>query len=397
MRRRVGVGVGAALLVALLVGLVVSRDSDPPRLVVASTTTTQATALPTSTIALPTSTTAAPAVPSAGGGSGPVFSIKPSDGRAYASAIPFTSSVPVPSGLQFVLVIGSDARPGQDVRRANGDSVHLLAVNPATMEGTILGFPRDSWVEIPGRGNGKLTSALANGGPSLVVDTVRRLTGLPVDYYVVTGFAGLTSMVDALGGVDVLVNQRMADRNSGAFFAQGWHHLNGTQALAFTRNRHDTASGDFGRSENHGSLILAALGKMRAEVGDDGGVRRWLDVLARHASLSVPPDRLAPLATLGRRLDPARVRNVVVPGRIGTAGRASVVFLGSGAADMFADLRDDAVLGGSATAAPPPDASTVPATPATTAPPESTTTTTTTTTSPGSGGGIPPITLLPGG
>lgn len=396
MRRQVGVGIGATLVVALLAALVVTRDSDPAKLIVASTTTTQATALPTSTIALPPPTTAAPVVPSAGGGSGPVFTLKPSDGRAYATAIPFTGSVPVPSALQFVLVIGSDARPGQDVRRANADSIHLVAVNPATMDGTIVGIPRDAWVAIPGRGNGKLTSALANGGPSLVVDTMRRLTGLPIDYYVVAGFQGLTAMVDALGGVDVLLNRRMADRNSGAFFEPGWHHLNGAQSLAFTRNRHDTTSGDFGRSENHGSLILAALGKMRAEVGDDGGVRRWLEVLARHASLDVPADRLAGLATLGRRVDPSRLRNVVVPGRIGTAGRASVVFLSTESANLFADLRDDATLGGSASVAATPTTSpvsdtTVPPTSDTTAPPE-----TTTTTRP-SGSILPPVTLLPGG
>ena len=390
-------GIGAAVLVAILVTLVVARDSDPPRLVVASTTTTQATALPTSTIALPPETTAPPAAPASGtgGGSGPAFTLKPSDGRAYANAIPFTSSVPVPSGLQFVLVIGSDARPGQDPRRANGDSVHLVAVNPATMEGTVVGFPRDSWVAIPRRGNGKLTSALANGGPSLVVDTVRQLTGLPIDYYVLTGFAGLTSMVDALGGVDVLVNRRMADRNSGAFFVQGWHHFDGTQALAFTRNRHDTTSGDFGRSENHGTLILAALGKIRAEVGDDAGIRRWLEVLGRHATLDVPADRLAGLATLGRRLDPARMRNVVVPGRIGTAGRASVVYLSSEAANLFADLRDDAVLGGSASAAPAPPPPTAAPTPDTTAPPVTDTTAPPDTTTTTAGGLVPP--LLGGG
>ncbi|MGH9153505.1 MAG: LCP family protein, partial [Acidimicrobiales bacterium] len=355
MRRRVQVGVGAAVAVVLLVGVLaaVRRDPGPAELVVASTTTTQARALPASTIALPPDTTAAPVVPSAGGGSGPAFTLKAGDGRAYASAIPFTSGAPVPSGLQFVVVIGSDARPGQDVRRANGDSVHLLAVNPATMEGTIVGIPRDAWVAIPGRGNGKLTSALASGGPSLVVETVRRLTGLPIHYYVLTGFQGLTSMVDDLGGVDVLVDRRMADRASGAFFAPGWHRFDGAQALAFTRNRQDTASGDFGRSENHGALILAALGKMRAEVGDDAGLRRWIEVLARHASLDVPPDKLASLAALGRRVDPARMRNVVVPGRIGTAGRASVVYLGAGAADLFADLRDDAVPGGPAPAPAP--------------------------------------------
>ncbi|MFP5375579.1 MAG: LCP family protein [Acidimicrobiia bacterium] len=395
MRRRVRVGVAVAAAVVVLVGVLaaVRRDPAPAALVVASTTTTQARALPTSTIALPPDTTAAPVVPSAGGGSGPAFTLKAGDGRAYASAIPFTSGAPVPAGLQFVLVIGSDARPGQDVRRANGDSVHLLAVNPATMEGTVVGIPRDAWVEIPGRGNGKLTSALANGGPSLVVDTVRRLTGLPVHYYVVTGFQGLTSMVDALGGVDVLVSRRMADRASGAFFQPGWHHFDGAQALAFTRNRNDTTAGDFGRSENHGVLVLAALGKMRAEVGDDAGLRRWIEVLARHASLDVAPDRLLPLAALARRLDPARVRNVVVPGRIGTAGRASVVYLSAEAANLFADLRDDAVVGGPAAAPASAPTTAATAAPETTAAPPAETTTSTQPPD----GGLPPVTLLPGG
>ena len=395
--------VGAAvLLVASLVALVTHSEDQAPALVVGSTTTTQATALPGPTIVEPPPTTAAPVVPGAGGGSGPVGgTLKGTDGRAYGNAIPFNSSIPVPSGLQFVLVIGSDARPHEDVRRTNADSLHLIAVNPATMEGTIVGIPRDAWVDIPGRGNGKINSAMQHGGPSLVVDSVRRLTGLPINYYVLTGFTGLTAMVDALGGVDVLVNRRMADRFSGAFFEQGWHHFNGTQALAFTRNRYDTANGDFGRSENQGTLILAALGKMRAEVGDDAGVRKWVDVLLRHASLELPADRVLPLAALGRRLDPARLRNVVVPGRIGFAGRQSVVFLTAEAAGVFTDLRDDAVIGGSAGAAPaappPPTATTVaPAPTTTTRPPLLPTPTTAPPGSPAPPNTLlPPITLLP--
>ncbi|MGH9283665.1 MAG: hypothetical protein ACRD0S_12110, partial [Acidimicrobiales bacterium] len=157
-------------------------------------------------------------------------------------------------------------------------------------------------------------------------------------------------------------------------------------------------NGDFGRSENQGSLMLAALGKMRSEVGDDGGIRKWVDVILRHAALDVAPDRLPRLATLARNLDPARMRNLVLPGRIGYAGRASVVFLDPGVTNVFNDLRDDAVVGGASQPPAPP----------TTAAPDTTTTSTappgllggggTTTTTPGSPPPIlPPITLLPGG
>jgi len=267
------------------------------------------------------------------------------DGRPYGSPLVFRSDVPVPRDLLFILVVGSDARPGQNLRKANGDSLHLLAVNPKTLQGTIMGIPRDAWVEIPGKGNGKINSALSMGGPDLLAKTVRHLTGLPVHYWVLTGFSGLSSMVDDLGGVDVFVDHRMDDRESGAHFEAGWHHFTGWQALAFSRARHSEPNGDFDRSRNQGTLLLATLTKMRAEVEDDEGLKRWVDVLTRHAELDAPLRSLLGLAALARRLDPASVANVVVPGRVGSAGRQSVVYLGAEAGELFLDLRPDGVVG----------------------------------------------------
>lgn len=334
------------------------------------------------------------------------------NGRAPSAAIPFTTSEKVPDSLVFVLIAGSDARPHEDMLKARADSLHLAAVNPATGQGTLLGFPRDSWVEIPGHGRGKINNALALGGPDLLAKTVQRLTGLPVDYYVITGFKGLQAMVDDLGGVDVLVNRRMNDRNSGARFQRGWHHFNGGQALAFSRNRTDVERGDFSRSENQGVIMLAALAKMRAEVADDGGLARWIGVLVKHTKLTVPISKLPGLAALARRLDPARLQNIVAPGRIGMTAGQSVVFLTSDAAKMFEDLRADAVVG---TAAPDstttsgPGSGTTPTTrsspgrgssstssPSTTTSPDGSTTSgdeSTTTTTDNSG---TPITVFPG-
>lgn len=274
----------------------------------------------------------------------PVRGLKGADGRPYGT-VAFRSDIPIPGHLIFILVAGSDARPREDIRRTRADSIHLLAVNPRTLEGTIVGFPRDAWVEIPGRGAGKINTALQLGGPDLLAETVRNLTGLPVHYYVLTGFVGLAAMVDELGGVDVFVERRMNDRNSGAHFDPGWQHFNGNEALAFSRNRGDVANGDFSRSENQGKLILAALAKMRAEVGDDEGIRRWVQVLLRHAQLDMPVNELAPLGALARRLELEALRNIVVPGRVGSAGSQSVVYLAEDAVRIFEDLRPDAVLG----------------------------------------------------
>ena len=294
--------------------------------------------------------------PFGGGGAEPPASsvLAAPNGKPWAAPIPFTSHEPVPDKLVFILAAGSDARPGEDLLRARADSIHLLCVNPATGQGTLLGFPRDSWVEIPGHGRGKINNALTLGGPDLLAATVRRLTGLPVDYYVITGFRGLMSMVDELGGVDVHVDRRMNDRASGARFHRGWHHMTGGQALAFSRNRTDVAQGDLSRSEHQGLVMLAALAKMRAEVADDGGVARWIGVMLKHVKLNVPVTKLPSLGALARRLDPGRIKNVVAPGRLGFTARQSVVFLTTEAARMFEDLRADAVLG---TAAPAPTSS----------------------------------------
>jgi LCP family protein required for cell wall assembly len=300
--------------------------------------------------------------------------LKGANGRPYGT-IAFTSDTPVPGHLLFILVAGSDARPREDIRRTRADSLHLLAVNPTTLEGTVLGFPRDSWVDIPGHGAGKINTALQLGGPDLLAETVRHLTGLPVHYYVLTSFPGLSGMVDELGGVDVLVERRMNDANSGARFEPGWHHFNGAEALAFCRDRHDVPNGDFSRSENQGKVILAALAKMRAEVGDDEGIRRWIGVMMRHVTLDVPANEVLPLGALARRLEPQYLRNVVLPGRVGMAGSQSVVYLGEDATRIFEDLRPDAVLGGPQR---PPQTTTAPST--------STSTRPTTTTTAGSGG-----------
>lgn len=328
-----------------------SRGGNPPQLVIGvATTATTATAAEGATVVAPGSTLppdpgplvdlSKPARPEPRR----VPGLKAPNGSAYGTPLVFRSSTPVPDDLLFALVVGSDARPNEDVRRTNGDSVHILAVNPRSGQGTIVGIPRDAWVEVPGKGNRKLSTVLQSG-PETMAATIRHLTGLPTKYYVLTGFVGLPRIVDDLGGVDVYVDRRMNDPYSGARFERGWHHFDGKEALAFSRNRHDTAHGDFSRSENHGTLILAALAKLRAEVTDDEGLRRWIGVLTRNVYLDMPMAEVHRMGSVAARLDPKQVRNVVTPGRVGTANGQSVVFLGEEAARIFNDLRGDAVLG----------------------------------------------------
>ena len=270
----------------------------------------------------------------------------PPSGRPPKGPIPFNASIPVPDGLVWVLLVGSDARPGEPPLRARADSIHLLAANPATGQATIVGFPRDSFVEIPGHGTGKINTALVLGGPELLAKTVNRLTGLPVQLWVVAGFDAFTKVVDEVGGLDVEVRQAMDDWDSGARFLPGHHHFDGQQALAFSRDRHDFPDGDLTRSRNQGVLVLAALAKLRAEVGDEAGLGRWVGVAFRHLTLDIDLEQARRLLAVARRTDPADVTNLVLPGRGGMAGAQSVVYLDrEAAARIVDDLRPDAAIG----------------------------------------------------
>jgi LCP family protein required for cell wall assembly len=258
------------------------------------------------------------------------------------AALAFRGAVDVPKDLKFFLVIGSDARPGQDLTRSRADSLHIVAVDPLTRKGTIIGLPRDSWVNVPGHGKRKINSALALGGPDLMVKTVRELTGFPISYYAVTAFEGIVKIANTLKGVEVKVPYRMDDRYSGARFEPGWHHMNGEQVLAFSRARHGVPGGDLGRSENQGRIIVHTLEKLRASTKDESGIRKWLGILYENARLDMSMADAVRLGVLARQIVPNDLRNVVAQGSPGSASGQSVVFLSDSAYALFRDVGADA-------------------------------------------------------
>lgn len=250
---------------------------------------------------------------------------------------------PRPDAPVFLLVLGLDGgRPGVDGDRS--DAIHLIGVNPATGEGSMINIPRDAYVTVPGRGRRKINEAYTTGGAELAADTVELLAGVQVSFVLATRFGPFEALVNEAGGVDVDVPVAMRDRFSGANFAKGVTHMDGRAALAFSRNRH-VPGGDFARSEHQGLVILSALTKLRAENPGAAGAARYLAILGRHVGITgVTPLELYRLGRLALGLDPAKVRSVLLPGGIGSAGGASIVTVGPAAATLFADFRDDAVL-----------------------------------------------------
>lgn len=245
-------------------------------------------------------------------------------------------------GKIFVLIIGSDARSGNpDGVRADG--IHLVGVNTNTMKGGILNFPRDSWVSIPGAGSARINEALNRGGPELVARTVESITGIQIDYWLLTGFVGFQFAVRDLGGaVPVSVPQGMSDPGgSGADIPPNTKKLSAVDSLAFVRTRKTLGGGDVARTTNQGRFLLGLLRKFRTEVeANPATFFEWMGVARKWTRLDISPQELFELAVLTSQVKSPDVSNVTVPVRVGSVGAASVVFIQPGAQSIYARFKE---------------------------------------------------------
>ncbi|MES9737653.1 LytR family transcriptional regulator [Peribacillus frigoritolerans] len=154
-----------------------------------------------------------------------------------------------------MLMLGVDERDGD---KGRSDTMIVLTVNPQKKSVKMLSIPRDTRTEIVGHGTqDKINHAFAFGGAKMSMDTVENFLDIPIDYYMKINMEGFKDIVDAVGGVTV---QNDLDFTSdGIHFAKGTHTLNGKEALAYSRMRHNDPSGDFGRQSRQRSIIEAVI------------------------------------------------------------------------------------------------------------------------------------------
>jgi LCP family protein required for cell wall assembly len=259
------------------------------------------------------------------GSTEPAITIQPAASANYT---------PSPGAPIFVLAIGNDERPG--VEGARADALHLIGYNPTTKQGTILNFPRDTTVPIPGYGTNKINAANAFGGNQLTAKTVGDLVGVQINYIVEVNFAGFVDLVNELGGVEVDVPKEMKDSNSGSNFNAGLQKLDGEQALAFSRDRYSFADGDFSRTQNQGRVFLGALRKLKTEANSPAGAFTAINAVRKHAKVEgLGAGEFYSLFRVGLAANPDQVKNVLVPVSMGSYEPTPV------ADTLFADFRDD--------------------------------------------------------
>lgn len=199
------------------------------------------------------------------------------------------------------LIVGSDSREGltdKELRRlragdakvASGrrtDTIMVAHIPDNDTKPTLLSFPRDLNVEIPGHGVNKINAAFSLGGPKLLAQTVESATGLRLDHYAEIGFGGFANIVDAIGGVEMDIKSEMYDTLTQIRIKPGNQTLDGAEALAFVRMRHSSATprSDLDRVVNQRKFI----GALADEIASPATLLNPFDVIPL---LSAAPDAL---------------------------------------------------------------------------------------------------------
>ena len=163
-----------------------------------------------------------------------------------------------------ILLLGSDWRPNSGYRT---DVILLASINKKEATVSLVSFPRDLWVEIPGIQEERINTAMGYGGFPLLKSTFEHNFAIPIDYYMMTNFSGLKSIIDTLGGIDIEASQNTEDRcdlsyQHGAWcsIGPGQAHLDGELALWYVRSRY--TSDDFDRTRRAQEVLEGLFKKM---------------------------------------------------------------------------------------------------------------------------------------
>lgn len=272
-----------------------------------------------------------------------------------------------------ILVVGNDTREGlteqqlqelgtTDAGSQLTDTIMLLQVSPEREKAVVVAFPRDLRVQMPGEGDVKINSVVARGGgPDALVEVVQDFTGLDLDHYVEIDMAGFLELADALGGVEVCLDQPLVDEYAGVDLTAGCQTLDSAEALGFVRSRRTETeqfgAGDFGRIAKQQYYLQQAMQKA-TQLGtlvNPLKVKNLIDAVAS----AVTTDRalgLTDMYRIANTLKGVTSEDVVmrtVPGTIQTIdGQSFVVHEAGPTTDLFAAMREGGDLGGLGTEAP---------------------------------------------
>ncbi|MFV2102267.1 LCP family protein [Micromonospora sp. LOL_024] len=249
------------------------------------------------------------------------------------------------------LLVGSDRRPGDSSAEQRTDTILIVHVPKGLREGYLISVPRDLLVAIPPGGGypggeDRINTAYEYGGGGqagahLLSATLNRLTGIRFDGAALVDFAGLRSVIDLLGGVNMCVRDEVRSIHTDRIFHPGCQRMGGAQALDYVRQRYDLPGGDYDR-QTHQQQLLGAMLERASETRlrtDPVQVHRLIQAVGKSLTMDtngVPVKDLL-LALHGLATD--GLRGVQVPSYPQTIDEVSYVRLDNGGDGLFEAVR----------------------------------------------------------
>lgn len=193
-----------------------------------------------------------------------------------------------------VLLMGTDVGAlNRGNKGGNTDTLELMTVNPKKQSISMTSIPRDTLVKVntkEGADYVKINAAYSLGGPKQTCKQVSELLNVPVNYYAVINMGVLKKVVNAVGGVDV--DNPFAFTYEGHHFKKGKQHLNGENALKFSRMRYSDPNNDYGRQKRQQQIMANVITKFK-ESGSVTAVNKILDAVKDGVKTNVPIDNVA--------------------------------------------------------------------------------------------------------
>ncbi len=249
------------------------------------------------------------------------------------------------------LLVGSDRRPGDVGPQQRTDTILIVHVPAGLRTGYLISVPRDLLVTIPAGGGypggeDKINTAYEYGGggqagAQLLSATLTQLTGIRFDGAALIDFAGLRTVIDLLGGVDMCVRTEVRSIHTDRVFHPGCQQMDGAQALDYVRQRYDLPGGDYDR-QTHQQQLLGAMLERTSQTrlrSDPVQLHRLIQAVGNSLTLDtngIPVEDLL-LALHGLSTD--TMHGVQVPSHPQTIDQVSYVLLDGGGQGLFEAVR----------------------------------------------------------
>jgi LCP family protein required for cell wall assembly len=211
--------------------------------------------------------------------------------------------------LAHILLIGSDARPGEEQTRS--DTIILLSIDTVSSQVALVSIPRDTRIHFQGK-DSKINMVNQIKGPAALCSEVGKLLNIAVDHYVVTDFSGFEEIIDLFGGVWMDVDISVYSYRQGVVLEKGWQHLSGKEALAYARFRANPDM-DIGRVQRQ-QRLLTALARQMLEADNIARIPQLIPSFKEHVKTNLTLGDMFYLAQQFRQLKEGNIITQTLPG-----------------------------------------------------------------------------------